>query len=186
MTTSRRELVVVGGGMVAHRLVEALRDRDHAGRWKVTVLAEEPRAPYDRVALTTYFSGRDPDDLALGDPGLWSDPLVTLRRGEPVTSLDRAGRTVLTSTGRVVRYDSLVLATGSAPFVPPVPGHDLPGCFVYRTVDDVAELRAYVQQRAQRLRREVRGAVVGGGRGLPRSAQGLPAIRRSLQPRHCR
>ena len=163
MTNSRRELVVVGGGMVAHRLVEALRDRDHAGRWQVTVLAEEPRAPYDRVALTTYFSGRDPDDLALGDPGLWSDPLVTLRRGEQVTSVDRAGRTVLTSTGRVVRYDSLVLATGSAPFVPPVPGHDLPGCFVYRTVDDVAELRAYVQQRAQRLRRQVRGAVVGGG-----------------------
>jgi nitrite reductase (NADH) large subunit len=163
MTEPRRQLVVVGGGMVAHRLVEALRDRDAAGRWQVTVLAEEPRAPYDRVALTTYFSGRDPDDLALGDPDLWSDPRVTLRRGEPVTSVDRPGRAVTTSTGRVVPYDALVLATGSSPFVPPVPGHDLPGCFVYRTVDDVAELRAYVGQRDRRLHRPVRGAVVGGG-----------------------
>jgi nitrite reductase (NADH) large subunit len=163
MTELRSQLVVVGGGMVAHRLVEALRDRDSAGRWQITVLAEEPRAPYDRVALTTYFSGRDPDDLALGDPALWSDPRVTLRRGEPVTGIDRVGRTVRTSTGRVVPYDALVLATGSSPFVPPVPGHDLPGCFVYRTVDDVAELRAYVGQRDRRLRRPVRGAVVGGG-----------------------
>jgi nitrite reductase (NADH) large subunit len=163
MTDRRPQLVVVGGGMVAHRLVEAVRDRDTAGHWQVTVLAEEPRAPYDRVALTTYFSGRDPDDLALGDPSLWSDPRITLRRGEQVTSVDRAGRTVSTSAGRVVPYDALVLATGSAPFIPPVPGHDLPGCFVYRTVDDVAELRAYVEQRDQRLRRPVRGAVVGGG-----------------------
>ena len=63
-----QHLVVVGGGMVAQRLVEALRDRDTAGTWRITVLAEEPRRPYDRVALTSYFSGRDADDLALGDP----------------------------------------------------------------------------------------------------------------------
>ena len=55
-----RQLVVVGGGMVARRLVDALRSRDEDGRWAVTVLAEEPRAPYDRVALTSYFTGRDP------------------------------------------------------------------------------------------------------------------------------
>ena len=62
-----RHLVVVGGGMVAQRLVEALRARDADGAWRVTVLAEEQRAPYDRVALTSYFSGRDPESLALGD-----------------------------------------------------------------------------------------------------------------------
>ena len=60
-------IVVVGGGMVAHRFVEALRSRDTGGRFQVTVLAEEPRPPYDRVALTSYFTGRDPDDLSLGD-----------------------------------------------------------------------------------------------------------------------
>ena len=78
-TPTPRQLVVIGGGMVAHRLVEALRARDEAGEWAVTLLCEEPRAPYDRVALTSYFSGRDPEDLALGDPELWDDPLVTLR-----------------------------------------------------------------------------------------------------------
>jgi nitrite reductase (NADH) large subunit len=157
-----RHLVVVGGGMVAQRLVEALRDRDAAGTWRVTVLAEEPRRPYDRVALTTYFSGRDPEDLALGDAALWADPLVTLRRGDPVTSIDRGARTVTTATGRTERYDHLVLATGSSAWVPPIEGADLEGVFVYRTVDDVAALRGYVEQLAQR-RAVVRGAVVGGG-----------------------
>ncbi|HEV2088399.1 MAG TPA: nitrite reductase large subunit NirB [Cryptosporangiaceae bacterium] len=163
MATAPRQLVVVGGGMVAHRLVDALRDRDAANTWQVTVLAEESRAPYDRVALTTYFSGRDPADLALGDQALWRDPHVTLRRGEAVTSIDRDARVVHTATGRMLPYDALVLATGSAPFVPPVKGSDLPGCFVYRTVDDVAALRAFVEEKAERMRRPVRGAVVGGG-----------------------
>jgi nitrite reductase (NADH) large subunit len=154
-------VVVVGGGMVAHRLVEALRDRG-AG-WTVEVFAEEPRAPYDRVALTTYFSGRDPADLALGDPGLWEDPAVTLHRGEQVTAVDREARTVTTAGGRTVGYDALVLATGSFAAVPPVEGKDLPGSFVYRTVDDVAALRAWVAERAAETGRPVRGAVVGGG-----------------------
>ncbi len=65
--STQRHLVVVGGGMVAQRLVEALRARDTDASWRVTLLAEEPRAPYDRVALTSYFSGRDAEDLALGD-----------------------------------------------------------------------------------------------------------------------
>jgi len=164
MTAPAQRLVVVGGGMVAHRLVEALRDRDASGQWQVTVLAEEPRAPYDRVALTTYFSGRDPDDLSLGHLDLWEDPRVTLLRGQAVTGIDRTARTVETERGRTLPYDALVLATGSAPFVPPVPGNDLPGCFVYRTIDDVAALRAYVEDRAGGARpRPVRGAVVGGG-----------------------
>ncbi|MDM7831814.1 nitrite reductase large subunit NirB [Cellulomonas edaphi] len=156
-----KHLVVVGGGMVAQRLVEALRDRDTAGTWRITVLAEEPRRPYDRVALTSYFSGRDAEDLALGDPGLWHDPLVTLVRDERVASVDRAARTVTTARGRVEAYDHLVLATGSSAWVPPIEGADLPGVFVYRTVDDVAALRGYVEELSQH--RTVRGAVIGGG-----------------------
>ncbi|WP_426592823.1 nitrite reductase large subunit NirB [Cellulomonas sp. McL0617] len=154
-----QHLVVVGGGMVAQRLVEALRDRDAAGTWRITVLAEEPRRPYDRVALTSYFSGRDADDLALGDPALWDDPLVTLVRDDAVVAVDRAASTVTTARGRTEHYDHLVLATGSAAWVPPIEGADLPGVFVYRTVDDVAALRGYVE----RIDRPVRGAVLGGG-----------------------
>ncbi|PJI86773.1 nitrite reductase large subunit NirB [Luteimicrobium subarcticum] len=158
-----QHLVVVGGGMVAHRLVEALRDRDTDGTWDVTVLAEEPRAPYDRVALTSYFTGRDPEDLALGDAALWADPRVRLLRGEAVVGIDREARTVSTAAGRTFAYDHLVLATGSNAAVPPIPGNDLPGVFVYRTIDDVAALRGWVEEQRARWDRPVRGAVIGGG-----------------------
>ncbi|MBM6404980.1 nitrite reductase large subunit [Phycicoccus sp. CSK15P-2] len=156
-------VVVVGGGMVAHRFVEALRARDTEGAYAVTVLAEEPRAPYDRVGLSAFFSGTAPEDLALGDPALWEDPLVALRLGDPATGLDRDARTVTTASGDAVGYDHLVLATGSYAWVPPLPGADLPGVFVYRTVEDVVALREWVQERAASLDRPVRGAVVGGG-----------------------
>jgi len=159
-TSGGGRLVVVGGGMVAHRLVEALSDRDDAQKWSVDVFAEESRPPYDRVALTSFFSGRDPDDLLLGDPGLWRREGIRLHTNAPVKSIDTERREVH-ARGRVFEYDALVLATGSSPAVPPVPGSDLPGCFVYRTVDDVSELRGWATTR--KLKRPVRGAVVGGG-----------------------
>lgn len=158
-----RHCVVVGGGMVAQRLVEALRARDTAGAWRVTVLAEEPRAPYDRVALTSYFSGKSATDLELGDPDLWRDPLVTLRRGVGVTAIDRAARTVSVTRGEPIAYDHLVLATGSSAAVPPIEGTQHGGVYVYRTIDDVAELKGFVQQRFRDLGRPLRGAVIGGG-----------------------
>ena len=164
---NQAQLVVVGGGMVAHRLVEAVRARDEQGAWQVTVLAEEPRAPYDRVALTSYFSGRDPESLSLGAPQLWDDPLVTLVRGTTVTALDRDARMGRTDDGREHRYDQLVLATGSRAAVPAIPGADLPGVFVYRTLDDVAALRGWVEEECAPPRRGGGGAGVGGGRGGP-------------------
>ncbi|WP_433016979.1 nitrite reductase large subunit NirB [Kribbella sp. CA-294648] len=157
-----RHLVIVGGGMVAHRLVEALRSRDADIAWRITVLAEEPRMPYDRVALTSYFSGRDPHDLSLGDPELWDDPAVTLRKGVQVTALDTDAKTVRTSRDEVIEYDELVLATGSYAFVPPIKNSDAVGCFVYRTIDDVAALRVYVE-RLRSEGKDVNGVVVGGG-----------------------
>ncbi|MFC0627384.1 nitrite reductase large subunit NirB [Kribbella deserti] len=158
-----KHVVVVGGGMVAHRLVEALRSRDENIAWRITVFAEEPRLPYDRVALTSYFSGRDPQDLALGEPELWDDPAVTLRKGVGVTSIDPAAKTVATTRGEVVGYDELVLATGSSAFVPPVKNSDVQGCFVYRTIDDVAALRTYVERLKSEREGDVSGVVVGGG-----------------------
>ena len=161
--TELKRIVVVGGGMVAHRFTEAMRARDTDGRHAITVLAEEPRAPYDRVALTSYFTGKDPDDLALGDPALWDDPLVNLRRDAKAVSIDREAREVTDVHGVVHPYDHLVMATGSYAWSPPVKGADLPGVFVYRTIDDVAALRIYVERRRQELGRTVRGAVIGGG-----------------------
>ncbi|MCF4119586.1 nitrite reductase large subunit NirB [Antribacter sp. KLBMP9083] len=164
-----RRLVVVGGGMVAQRFVEALRARDTAGTWQVDVFAEEPRKPYDRVALTKYFEVRDPEELTLGDPALWDDPAVTLHRDCAVTAIDREARTVTDRLGRVHPYDELVLATGSNAAMPPIPGNDLPGVFVYRTIDDVAALRGWVEQKREAgttaggFVKPVRGAVIGGG-----------------------
>lgn len=158
-----KNIVVVGGGMVAHRFVEALRARDTAGEYHVTVCAEEPRRPYDRVALTSYFTGRHPEDLELGDPALWSDPLVTLRRDHRIDSVDREARTVTASDGTVLAYDHLVLATGTYAWMPPIKGSELPGVFVYRTLDDVAAIRGYVETLRAERGGVLRGAVLGGG-----------------------
>ncbi|RAY11093.1 nitrite reductase (NAD(P)H) [Actinomadura craniellae] len=159
-------LVVIGHGPTGHRLVEALRERDTGRRWQVTVIGEETRSAYDRVALTSHLT--EGADLAY--PA--HDPEVTLLTGDPVTGIDRAERVVTTGSGRRVGYDALVLATGSSPFVPPVPGRDLPGVFVYRTIDDLEALRAY----SAALAEPVSGTVVGGGLlGLEaaRALQGL-------------
>ena len=101
-------LVIIGGGMTAHRLVEALRARDGEGAWRITVFAEEPRRPYDRVALTSYFSKRDPEELALGEESLWADDLVTLRTGTPIEHIDMEAKTVTDDLGRVTAYDELL------------------------------------------------------------------------------
>jgi nitrite reductase (NADH) large subunit len=151
------ELVIVGNGMVGQRLVEAIRERNTRRRWRITVLAEERRPAYDRVNLSSLFDGATPDDLSLsaGVSG------YTLHLNDAVASIDRDSRAVTTVRGRTVGYDALVLATGSYPFVPPVPGRDLPGCFVYRTIDDLDAIRTAATGAARKGRRA--GLVVGGG-----------------------
>src|SRR5690242_15569556 len=111
-----KHVVVVGHGMVGHRFVEALTARDDAGRFQVTVLSEEPRPAYDRVALSSFFDGAD--EAALRLPPLVAGPGVDLRLGVSASSLDLAGQVVVASDGSVLPYDELVLATGSYPFVP--------------------------------------------------------------------
>ncbi|WP_194419595.1 nitrite reductase large subunit NirB [Microbacterium abyssi] len=155
------EIVVVGAGMVAHRFVDSLLSRaDHAVR--VTVIGDEDRDPYDRVGLTSYFSGTTPAELTL-EREILADDRVAFIAGDRVTHIDRAGRSVKTHSGRVVPYGRLVLATGSYAARVAVDGADLPGCFVYRTLDDVQALRRFVQRRSGELGRPLRGAVIGGG-----------------------
>ncbi|MFD8491484.1 FAD-dependent oxidoreductase [Streptomyces sp. HB-N217] len=137
-----RTVVVAGYGMAAARLVEEMLAGDPEGRWRLVVVGEEPRAAYDRVALSSLLGGATPEDLALAGPEVTADPRLELRPGTTVTGVNRAARTVTCDDGTVIGYDALVFATGSRPFVPPVDGHDLPGCFVYRTVEDVDAIRA--------------------------------------------
>ncbi|GAA4831637.1 nitrite reductase large subunit NirB [Actinomycetospora corticicola] len=156
-----RTVVVVGHGMVGHRFVESLRRLDTEDAWKVVVLAEENRPAYDRVALSSYVGDASADDLTLDEH---SDPLVELHLDEPVASVDLARRTVRTAKGRDVAYDELVVATGSVPFVPPVPGRDLDDVFVYRTLDDLDGLRAAAEKAISTAGAGRRsGVVVGGG-----------------------
>ncbi|GAB3067906.1 nitrite reductase large subunit NirB [Intrasporangium mesophilum] len=164
--TPTRTAVVVGHGMVGHRFVEALRSRDADSTWRVVVLAEEAEAAYDRVGLSSYVGAWDRPALALANNTYAGDDLVDLRLGTRAEQVDRETRTVTASTGDKVGYDALVLATGSYPFVPPVPGHDAEGCFVYRTLDDLDGIRTRAEMAIARARaegREANGLVVGGG-----------------------
>ncbi|AEV72080.1 NAD(P)H-dependent nitrite reductase, large subunit [Mycolicibacterium rhodesiae NBB3] len=158
---SSTNVVVVGHGMVGHRFVEALRSRDDAGRWRVTILAEEADAAYDRVGLTGYTEHWDRGRLALPGNAYPGDDLVEVRLGSRVTGIDRDAKAVLTADGDRVDYDALVLATGSYAFVPPVPGRDLPSCHVYRTLDDLDAIRSSAQ-RTVAAGLPV-GVVIGGG-----------------------
>jgi nitrite reductase (NADH) large subunit len=155
-------LVVVGNGMVGQRFVDAIYERDLDGGWQVTVLGAEHRAAYDRVALSSYFEGAAADDLELPTSGCYEDSRYVRRLAEPVTAIARSEQTVTTAAGRVLDYDHLVIATGSIPFVPPVSGSDLPGCFVYRTLDDLDAIRDAAIA-AQSRRGRAAGLVVGGG-----------------------
>src|SRR5688572_20758578 len=148
---TKQRLVVVGNGMVGQRFVEALRARDHAQSWQVTVLGEEGRPAYDRVRLSAFFDGVSAEELSLHRP----DDGVDLRLGEPVVRIDRDRGAVVTGAGEY-GFDALVLATGSYPFVPAVEGADLAGVFVYRTIDDLVAIRDFAKERRT-------GAVIGGG-----------------------
>lgn len=151
------QVVLVGHGMVGQRFLEALTEAEpRPPGLRITVLAEEPRLAYDRVHLTSWFSGTTAEELSLCGEGFAAEHGIDIRLGDPVETIDRAARTVTTGAGHTVGYDTLVLATGSYPFVPPVPGHDTPGCFVYRTIEDLEAIKAA----AERARI---GVVVGGG-----------------------
>ncbi|MGH8793872.1 MAG: nitrite reductase large subunit NirB [Stackebrandtia sp.] len=135
--------------MAGRRFLEAIVERDAA--WGVTVLAEEPRPAYDRVRLSSLFDGATPEDLSLAR----DLPTVDVRLSEPARSIDRAAKVVRTDHGEHA-YEKLVLATGSAPFVPPIDGVARPGVFVYRTIEDLEAIRAHAAGAG-------RGVVVGGG-----------------------
>lgn len=149
-------IVLIGHGMVGQRYLEALAERGATATHRITVLCEEPRPAYDRVHLTSYFSGSTPEDLSMTPAGFMAEHGITLHLDDPAETIDREARTVTSRSGQVFPYDVLVLATGSYPFVPPVPGKDAPGCFVYRTIEDLLAIEEYAKTRTT-------GAVVGGG-----------------------
>ncbi|HEY8981197.1 MAG TPA: nitrite reductase large subunit NirB [Streptomyces sp.] len=157
MPTDTPTIVLVGHGMVGQRFLEALAARGLTATHRVVVLCEEPRPAYDRVRLTSYFSGTTPEELSMTDMEFITGHGIELHIGDPAETVDRETRTVTARSGLRVGYDVLVLATGSYPFVPPVPGREAAGCFVYRTIDDLLAIEEYAKAGA------TVGAVVGGG-----------------------
>ncbi|HVX54933.1 nitrite reductase large subunit NirB [Nocardioides sp.] len=152
---TRKRLVVAGHGMVGHRFVQAAIERGLTETHDIVVIGEEPRPAYDRVGLTSWFEVGSAE-LSLLPSGEYDDPRVRLILGTPVTAVDRDACTVTLAGGAVLDYDELVLATGAAPFVPPVPGTDLRNVFVYRTIEDLEAIAAAARTACS-------GAVIGGG-----------------------
>jgi nitrite reductase (NADH) large subunit len=147
------KIVVIGHGMVGHKFIESVQD---APGVDVTVLCEEPRPAYDRVHLSEFFAGKTAEDLSLVTPGFFDRSHLDLRLNARAVSVDRAAKLVTLADGTDVAYDKLVLATGSYPFVPPLPGKDRKDCFVYRTIEDLEAMRECGA-------RSRTGVVIGGG-----------------------
>ena len=149
-------LVIVGAGMVAWKLCAALFDHAAPPPWRITIIGDEPHAPYDRVHLTEHLARPSAEALQLAPPSWYAERGVTLRTGLAVTFIDRSRHTVHLSDGTALLYDRLVLATGSNPFVPRVPCADIPEVCVYRTLEDLDRIRELARSRRS-------AAVLGGG-----------------------
>jgi nitrite reductase (NADH) large subunit len=154
--SGRKSLVVIGNGMVSYKLCELLSEYDRGESYDISVFCEEPRPAYDRVKLTSFFEKESADELLLAGPDWYKERKIRLLLNERAVRVDRSRRAVLSSSGEWIRFDNMVLATGSAPFVPPIPGVDKQGVFVYRTIEDLIAIREYAKTAKT-------AAVLGGG-----------------------
>ncbi|MGH8002535.1 MAG: nitrite reductase large subunit NirB [Brasilonema sp.] len=154
--TAKKNLIVIGNGMVGHKFLELMVSKDAAQQWNLMTFCEEPRVAYDRVNLSGYFSGKTAADLSLVEPGFYQENGIHIYIGDKAVAINREKQMVTSANGLEIPYDKLVIATGSYPFVPPIPGNDAPGTFVYRTIEDLEKISNYAKN-AQI------GVVVGGG-----------------------
>ncbi|HBP96388.1 MAG TPA: nitrite reductase (NAD(P)H), partial [Pantoea agglomerans] len=153
---SKHNVVVIGNGMVGHRFIEELLEKAEPDQFSLTVFCEEPRVAYDRVHLSAYFSHHTAEELSLVREGYYDKHQVNLLLGERAITINRDEKLIHSSTGRAVHYDTLIFATGSYPWIPPINGAEGSDCFVYRTIEDLNAIEAC-------SRRSKRGAVIGGG-----------------------
>ena len=152
---TKQRIVVVGNGMVGHKFIENIIN-DESVNYDLITFSEESRLAYDRVQLSGFFSGKTADDLALTDADYYLENGINFVLNDKVVELDTANNQVVTQSGRTETYDKLVLATGSYPFVPPIPGNDQEHCHVYRTIDDLEAITA--SGKVSKV-----GVVIGGG-----------------------
>ena len=163
-----RSLVVVGNGMAPGRALERLFEAA-PDAFKVTIFNAEPRVNYDRIMLSPVLAGEKGfEDIVIHDDAWYAERGVTLHKGRKVVAIDRAAKTVTAEDGTTAAYDELIIATGSQPFMLPVPGQTLPGVVAYRDLDDVEAMLAAA-------RKGGKAVVIGGGLLGLEAAAGLKA-----------
>jgi nitrite reductase (NADH) large subunit len=164
----KRKLVIIGAGMASGRVLEHLLAAEPAG-WDITLFNAEPRGNYNRIMLSPVLSGeKSYEDIVTHDDNFYAQHRISCRFGEAVVRIDREAKTVHTGTG-ATPYDKLLIATGSAPFIIPVQGKDLPGVITYRDMDDT---QAMIDASANPGAKAV---VIGGGLLGLEAAAGLKA-----------
>ncbi|MEO7466550.1 MAG: nitrite reductase large subunit NirB [Sphingobium limneticum] len=167
----REHLVVVGNGMAGCRAVEELLARD-GGRYRVTIFGAEPYVNYNRIMLSPVLAGEKTfEQIVINDRAWYDDNGIELIAGDPVTAIDRAAKRVTAQSGRSVHYDKLLIATGSDPFIIPVPGKDLPGVISFRDMKDVDTMLAAAE--AGKALGGGAAVVIGGGLLGLEAAHGL-------------
>ncbi len=168
----RQRLVVIGNGMAGIRTLEELL-KIAPDLYEITVFGAEPHPNYNRILLSPVLAGEQTlDEIVLNPLAWYAQHRITLHTGKAVSRIDRVGRVVEAADGTAAGYDRLLLATGSLPFILPVPGHDLAGVIGYR---DIADTQAMIAA-AARYRHAV---VIGGGLLGLEAANGL--ARRGMQ-----
>lgn len=155
------KVIVVGNGMVGYKFCEKFIAKSGKEKYQITVFGEEPRRAYDRVHLSEYFAGKSADDLSLSTSNWYEENNIILNTSELITDINREQKTIHTHLEKIHTYDYLVLATGSAAFVPPIEGVEKEGVFVYRTIEDLDAIMAYAKKIKQNGATEA--AVLGGG-----------------------
>ena len=152
----QQTIVVVGNGMVGLRFCEQLTAFDERKRFRIVTFCEESRSAYDRVGLTNFFAHRDAEKLMLARKEWYESVGIELHLSDRAIQIDRDRSVVRSLKGVQISYDKLIMATGSFPFVPPVPGIQKQGIFVYRTIEDLEHIIAYSKKAGT-------CAVIGGG-----------------------
>ena len=166
MSAHKKRLVVVGNGMSAIRTVEEILRLD-ADAFEIHVFGSEPHGNYNRILLSPVLAGEKRFEDIVTHPRQWYvDNGIHLHAGNPVAEIDRRARTVRAESGMTLEYDRLLLATGSKPFVIPVPGNTLPGVIAFRDIHDVDRM-------LDAARDHRRAVVIGGGLLGLEAANGL-------------
>lgn len=162
----RQKLIVVGNGMAGIRTVEELLALA-PDKYDITVVSSETVAAYNRIMLSPVLSGEKTFDEIVTHPvGWYAEHGITLLAGRTVTDIERARRRVHLDDGTELAYDRMVLATGSVPFIIPVPGHQHPDVVSFRDIQDVNRMVAATAHKK-------RAAVIGGGLLGLEAANGL-------------